>query len=316
MLQFGHQRSSCLACRRQQSYHALTTRFTVSIDSASTSGIMSETAPNLSSRFRRRGTSNANFPWIICFHGSGDSCASWEPLADLLDVYQILLWDRLDPNISPKNAIIELLEYLDKYRLSSSYVLVAHSYGGTFAKLFLESRPHQVAGMVLVETGQETGIDPKIEQRQYQKRALRNKPLVVIRGNTLKWKQLQYDQALAAEQNLASPTLVIQKQMLDATDREDERLKKAQLQLSTNNRYVHLPDCGHGVVEARPDAVREAVCWVMEHLQTQEDEVLVKKDQETDRENEQLVSKKNVLKRLKRMAVVGKFAKLFRRSGG
>ncbi|EKJ69570.1 hypothetical protein FPSE_10281 [Fusarium pseudograminearum CS3096] len=261
---------------------------------------MPETTSNTTSRFRRRGTSNANFPWIICFHGSGDSCASWEPLADLLDVYQILLWDRLDPNISPKKAILELLEYLDKSRLSSCYVLVAHSYGGTFAKLFLESRPHQVAGMVLVETGQETGIDPKIEQRQYQKRILRNKPLVVIRGNTLKWKQLQYDQALAAEQNLASPTLVIQKRMLDATDREDERLKKAQLQLSTNNRYVHLPDCGHGVIEARPDA---------------EDEVLVTKDQETDRENQQLVSKKSVSKRLKRMAVVGKFAKLFRRSG-
>ncbi|CEI62006.1 hypothetical protein FVEN_g3044 [Fusarium venenatum] len=277
---------------------------------------MPETAPNISSRFRRRGTSNANFPWIICFHGSGDSCASWEPLTDLLSVYQILLWDRLDPNINPEKANSELLEYLDKSKLSSSYVLVAHSYGGTFAKLFLESRPYQVAGMVLVETGQETGIDPKIEQRHYQKQILGSKPLVVIRGNTLKWKQIQYDRALAAEQNLASPTLIIQKQMLDATDREDERLKKAQLQLSKNNKYVHLPDCGHGVIEARPDAVREAVCWVMEHLQSQDDEVLTNQNQEADSEEGKTASKKSVTTRLKKMAFLGKFAKLFGRSEG
>ncbi|GKU05803.1 alpha beta hydrolase protein [Fusarium langsethiae] len=280
------------------------------------SSIMPETTPSISSRFRRRGSSNANFPWIICFHGSGDSCASWEPLADLLGVYQILLWDRLDPSINPEKAILELLEYLEKSQLSSSYVLVAHSYGGTFAKLFLESRPRQVAGMVLVETGQETGIDPKIEQRQYRKQTLGNKPLVVIRGNTLKWKQLQYDQALAAEQNLASPTLMIQKQMLDATDREDERLKKAQLQLSRNNKYVHLPDCGHGVIEARPDAVREAVCWVMEHLQPQDDGVSVEQNQEADREDGKVVSKKGVPIRLKRVAFIGKLAKLFGRSEG
>ncbi|KAG8672562.1 hypothetical protein FPOAC2_05956 [Fusarium poae] len=277
---------------------------------------MSETAPNISSRFRRRGTSNANFPWIICFHGSGDSCASWEPLTDLLNVYQILLWDRLDPNINPEKAVLELLEYLDKSQLSSSYVLVAHSYGGTFAKLFLESRPYQVAGMVLAETGQETGIDPEIEKRQYQKQILGNKPLVVIRGNTLKWKQIQYDRALAAEQNLASPTLMIQKQMLDATDKEDERLKKAQLQLSKNNKYVHLPDCGHGVIEARPDAVREAVCWVMEHLQSQDGGVLVNQSQEAGSEDGRTVSKKSVKTRLKKMALMGKFVKLFGKSEG
>jgi pimeloyl-ACP methyl ester carboxylesterase len=253
---------------------------------------------------------------IICFHGSGDSCASWEPLAVLLSVYQVLLWDRLDPNINPEKAVLDLLEYLDKSQISSSYVLVAHSYGGTFAKLFLESRPHEVAGMVLVETGQETGIDPKIEKRQYQTKILGNKPLVVIRGNTLKWKQLQYGQALAAEQNLASPTLLVQKQMLDATDREDERLKKAQLQLSKNNRYVHLPDCGHGVIEARPDAVREAVCWVMEHLQSQGDEIPVEQRPEAEKADEGTVSKNIILTRLKRMALVANVARLFGRSKG
>lgn len=271
------------------------------------------TESNTANRFQTRGNPNSPFPWIICFHGSGDSCTSWEPLVGLLKDYQILLWDRLDPNIKPEKAVSDLLEYLDGSQPSSIYVLVAHSYGGTFARLFLESRPHQVAGMVLAETGQETAIDPKMEQRQYESKILGDKPLVVIRGNTLRWKQIQYEQALAAEQNLANPTLAIQKQMLDATDKEDERLKKAQLQLSRNNRYIHLTDCGHGVIEARPDAVREAICWVMEHLHSQydgpeEEEAPLSRNEDIGSDERPTMSS-----RLKSMAFTGSIARLFRR---
>ena len=272
--------------------------------------------PGKKTRFRTRGDPSSAFPLIIFFHGSGDSCASWELLADLLSAYQLLLWDRLDPNIKPEYAISELLEYLDGSDLPSEYVLIAHSYGGTFARLCLEARPHQVAGMVLVETGQETGIDPEIEQRQYKDQILGNKPLVVIRGNTLKWKQMQYERALAAEQNLASPTLLIQKQMLDATDKEDERLKKVQLQLSRNNRYVHLPDCGHGVIQARPDAVREAVCWVMEHLYSPEDDPQEEPMQDIEGKQEESGRKKSVPARKKKPSLVGKITNLLRKPKG
>nr|CEG05694.1 unnamed protein product [Fusarium clavum] len=272
--------------------------------------------PGNKTRFRRRGDSSSAFPLIIFFHGSGDSCASWELLADLLSAHSLLIWDRLEPNIKPDEAISELLRYLDGSDLPSDYVLIAHSYGGTFAKLFLKARPHQVAGMVLVETGQETGIDPEIEQRQYKDQILGNKPLVVIRGNTLKWKQMQYERALAAEQNHATPTLLIQKQMLDATDKEDERLKKVQLQLSRNNRYVHLPDCGHGVIQARPDAVREAVCWVMEHLYSPGDDQQEEPLQETEGRKEESSSKRNVPARKKKPSLVGKITNLLRKRKG
>ncbi|KAJ4128835.1 hypothetical protein NW768_007355 [Fusarium equiseti] len=277
---------------------------------------MPQSVAGKKSRFRIRGDPNSAFPLIIFFHGSGDSCTSWELLADLLSAYQLLLWDRLDPNIKPENAISELLEYLDGSDLSSDYVLIAHSYGGTFARLFLEAKPNQVAGMVLVETGQETGIDPEIEQRQYQDQILGNKPLVVMRGNTLKWKQMQYERALAAEHNLASPTLLIQKQMLDATDKEDERLKKVQLQLSGNNRYVHLPDCGHGVIQERPDAVREAVCWVMEHLYSPEDDLEEEAAQEIDGQQEDSGTKKIVQARQKKHSLLGKITNLLRKPKG
>ncbi|KAM0246444.1 hypothetical protein ACHAP5_004759 [Fusarium lateritium] len=236
---------------------------------------MSQTTPNITSNVRLVGKANDDYPLVICFHGSGDSCASWHPLADLLSAsYRVLLWDREDPDVKPGVAVSKLLEYLDSAQLSPNFVLIAHSYGGTFARLFLEQRPQQVAGMVLVETGQETAIDSQIEQRQYDTQILGNKPLVVIRGNTLIGKWEEYNKEAAAWGDVSNPSLQIQKQLLDATDKEDERLKKAQLQLSRNNKYVHIPDCGHGVIRARPDAVVDAVSWVMEHLHVPEDRTL------------------------------------------
>ncbi|KAJ4258093.1 hypothetical protein NW762_008233 [Fusarium torreyae] len=261
---------------------------------------MSSTLESASYGARIIGNPNTPQPLIICFHGSGDSCASWEPLANLLSTsYRVLLWDRRDPDMKPDIAVERMLEYLDGNKIPVPYVLVAHSYGGTFARLFLERRPQQLAGMVLVETGQETAIDPEIEQRQYKAQILGIKPLVVIRGNTLiaKWKQ--YEQALAAEGNATNPTLMIQKQLLDATDKEDERLKKAQLQLSRNNRYVHIPDCGHGVIRDRPDIVKEAVCWVMENQQARNDEEQKIEVQVNEEQEDKDVVKKSIRTRLR-----------------
>ncbi|KAH6886833.1 Alpha/Beta hydrolase protein [Thelonectria olida] len=210
-----------------------------------------------------------SLPLLICFHGSDDSCASWAPLAELLCTsYRVLLWDRGPHHPNPHLGVQEMLKYLKQARLSPPYVLIAHSYGGTFARLFLQQRSKDVAGMVLVETGQETELVHGLEQEQYKKRVLGDRPLVVVRGNTLIGKWKQYEEALAAaEGNVASPSLLAQKQLLDATDKEDERLKKAQLALSHRHRYVHIPDCGHNVVQQRPEIVAAEVRWVMDHLQ-------------------------------------------------
>lgn len=208
-------------------------------------------------------------PLIICFHGSGDSCASWLPLADMLSSsYRILLWDRGEHNPKPDVSVGDMLNHLEQSQLVPPYVLIAHSYGGTFAREFLQQRPHAIAGMVMVETGQETALDPKVELQQYKRQILGDKPLSVIRGNTLIWKWKQYEDALAGAQTDAERArLAPQKQLLDATDKEDERLKKEQMKLSSNCHYVHVPDCGHGVIQQRPDIVSEEVRWVMENLQ-------------------------------------------------
>ncbi len=54
--------------------------------------------------------------------------------------------------------------------------------------------------------------------------------------------------------------------LLDA-EKQDERLEKAQLQLSSKHKYVRLPDCGHNVIRERPDAVLREVLWIVNSLQ-------------------------------------------------
>lgn len=215
------------------------------------------------------GSGNGNrYPLILCFHGSGHSCASWEELAQSLsDTYRILLYNRGSLNPKPKTAIAEMLRYLEKTGLQPPYVLVAHSYGGTVGREFLQQRPDTVVGMILVETGQETALDLKVEEDQYRRQILGSKPLSVIRGNVMIEKIAQLDARLQACENETQRSELKkgpEYALIQALDEEDERLKKKQLALSRNSRYVHIPDCGHGVIRARPDVVAAEVRWVME----------------------------------------------------
>ncbi|CAH0045163.1 unnamed protein product [Clonostachys solani] len=216
------------------------------------------------------GSNISTSPLIICFHGSGDSCASWWELAQLLATsYRVLLYNRGPSNPGSKASTKSLIQYLAEMQLGPPYVLIGHSYGGNFAREFLQQRTSDVVGMVLAETGQETGLDPAMEARQYKRTILGTKPLSVIRANSMigKLKQLeekirdaQGDEKLENEIRNGSEFA-----MVDVWDKEDERLKKRQLDLSKNSRYLHIPDCGHHVIRDRPDAVAEEVRWVMEN---------------------------------------------------
>ncbi|KAI1329687.1 Alpha/Beta hydrolase protein [Xylariaceae sp. FL0255] len=246
-------------------------------------------------------------PLIMCFHGSGETCSpAWDDLATALVAEtdcRVLLYDRGDGNQSADTVGEEMWEFLLPSSSSSSgtlrgpYLLIAHSYGGAFARVFLQ-REHEfghrgrntnantqgyqhnshnnsdnmrsdsdmIVGVVLVETGQEGGLDPALDERQIRTVVLGSRPLCVVRGNSLlgKWRALEEAEAQESGPSL-SLNLVAQRRLLERVDAEDERLKRRQLGLSRNSRFVHVPDCGHHVVRDRPDVVIEAVKWVLEN---------------------------------------------------
>lgn len=203
-------------------------------------------------------------PPVICLHGSGTNSHydAWYPLVkDISTFAQVLFYERRGVGASastnshsqyPRDALQDLLGLLQHLDLRPPYILVAHSYGGTFAREFLQRYPDQVAGLVLAETGQETPT--RHDQEQYRKRALGNKPLSVIHADSLYDKREAVTSAAGLE-------------LLRKWAEEDERLKKAQLRLSSNARYVRVDRCGHDVVRHKPDIVSEEVKWVLGNVQ-------------------------------------------------
>jgi pimeloyl-ACP methyl ester carboxylesterase len=66
---------------------------------------------------------------------------------------------RSDPVAMPRNSdevVSELHGLLDAARIEGPYVLVAHSLGGLFARLYAAAYPGEVAGMVLVDAWPES----------------------------------------------------------------------------------------------------------------------------------------------------------------
>lgn len=209
-------------------------------------------------------------PTVVCFHGSGDNpLPGWQDFIEIAQrEYTVVLLDRGTQRVSLTDANSAIVKHLQLYKLNPPYILVAHSHGGAFAKMFLHRNPKLVAGMLLVETGQEGGLPEKIERTLLNQTPLGDKPLSVIRGNSLiaNWKILETAEA-AADSESKKAELSYKREVLHAYEVEDERLKKAQLRMSTNTRYVHLPDCGHGVINDRPDVVLEELRWISTHLE-------------------------------------------------
>lgn len=203
-------------------------------------------------------------PPVLCFHGSGTSSHydTWLLLAKEISKHvPVLFYERrgvgastgVSPGRSqtPQEAVKDLVSLLRHLELRPPYILLAHSYGGTFAREFLQQHPDQVAGMVLAETGQETPT--RHDEEQYKKQVLGQKPLSVLHADSLYGKR---DRA-TTPQGL---------ELLTRWAEEDERLKKAQMRLSSNARYVRFDGCGHDIVRHRPDIVCEEVVWVLDNL--------------------------------------------------
>lgn len=82
-------------------------------------------------------------------------CAYDRP-GTILDATQL---SRSDPVAMPRSSdevVSELHDLLDAARIEGPYVLVAHSLGGLFARLFAATYPSEIAGLVLVDAWPES----------------------------------------------------------------------------------------------------------------------------------------------------------------
>lgn len=102
-------------------------------------------------------------------------------------------------------------------------------------------------------------------KKQFQNRAMGNRPVSVIRCNSARDYERIYEKGV----KVGNGTLQQQRafrDLLDGWEAIDRELKEEQLQLSATTRLVHLLDCGHNVHLIRPDIVAGEIRWVLDQL--------------------------------------------------
>jgi len=106
----------------------------------------------------------AGAPTVVFEAGFGGGIASWSTLqAEIAKFARTVSYDRAGLGRSemgpkPRSArqiALELHAALEKAEIKPPYVLVGHSLGGVYVRIFTDMYPKEVAGMVLVDPSQE-----------------------------------------------------------------------------------------------------------------------------------------------------------------
>ncbi len=122
-------------------------------------------------------------PVVIFDSGLGDGTKAWGLVQpEVSKKTKTCSYDRAglgfsDPATKPgvsKNAVEDLRNLLQNAKIQTPYILVGHSYGGMNVKLYAETYPTEVAGLVLVDPSHEDmgkvvfALDPPLLQENLQ----------------------------------------------------------------------------------------------------------------------------------------------------
>lgn len=119
-------------------------------------------------------------PVIVMEAGSGETSLSWRNIpAELSKYATVVSYDRAgyawsEPAASERtgdNVVNELRTALRAEGLTGPYLLVGHSLGGLYTRLYAEKYPDEVAGLVLIDARPEDDerlTRPILEQEGYQ----------------------------------------------------------------------------------------------------------------------------------------------------
>ena len=229
-----------------------------------------------------RAEMGAGEPTVVLEAGLDASAAPWSGIIPAVASFsRVVSYDRpnttasaSDPAPIPRTAadiVTDLHAVLDAAEVPGPYVLVGHSVGGLFARLYASHYPEEVAGLVLV--------DASHEDQEERRRPLVSPELFAaaqqathsnIEGIDLTATFAQVKEARAASPLRSMPLIVLSAGQADPAgfpegwpmDVEAElhdELQRDLIGLVPGGRHVVAEQSGHDIQQSQPDLVVEAI---------------------------------------------------------
>ncbi|WP_405115493.1 alpha/beta hydrolase [Paenibacillus sp. FSL K6-1217] len=152
---------------------------------------------------------------IIMEAGSGETSLSWRDIPDqLAEAATVVTYDRAgyawseqaDTERTGANIVRELHTALQNAGLPGPYLMVGHSLGGMYARLFTQTYPEEVTGLVLIDARPENDdreTKPILEAEHYAGNPSASMLTLLKRSGVLRLFQDQLLEGLVAKQDRA-----------------------------------------------------------------------------------------------------------------
>jgi pimeloyl-ACP methyl ester carboxylesterase len=229
----------------------------------------------------------AGDPTVILEAGLPDSAAPWSGVIPATASFaRVVSYDRpntiagaSDPAPTPRSAadaVTDLHALLNAAAVPSPYMLVGHSVGGLFVRLYASRYPDEVAGLVLVDSSHE---DQDERRRQMVSPELFAAEQQAVHSNSegidLDRSFAQVREARAASPLRQMPLIVLSAGVDDPAffpanwpmDKEGQLHDELQRDLAglvPGGRFVLAEKSGHYIQQSQPDLVLQAIRAVVE----------------------------------------------------
>jgi pimeloyl-ACP methyl ester carboxylesterase len=221
-------------------------------------------------------------PTVVLEAGLTDSAAPWSGIIPALASFtRVVSYDRpntiagaSDPAPMPRTAddvVADLHALLDAAAVPGPYVLVGHSVGGLFVRLYASRYPDEVVGLVLIDTSHE---DQDVRRQDMVAADLFATEQQAVGANTEGIDlNASFDQVRAARTatplhsiplivlgaGQADPAFFPAGWPMEAEARLHDELQRDLAELVPGGRYVVAEKSGHYIQQSEPDLVVESI---------------------------------------------------------
>jgi pimeloyl-ACP methyl ester carboxylesterase len=228
-----------------------------------------------------------NGPTVVLESGLGDAAAPWSGLIPGIAAFaRVVSYDRpnteasaSDPAPAPRtgaDVVTDLHAMLEGAALPGPYVLVGHSIGGIFVRLYASRYPDDVAGLVLVDASHEDQV------ARLEKIAPPELVEMVIEATTTNAEGIELDASFAQVKKARTasplqpmPLIVLGAGQIDPARwpegwpleeqaQLDHELQEDLANLVPDGRLIIADQSGHYIHQTQPDLVLDAIRQVVE----------------------------------------------------